>query len=95
MYKRQFKDLVDKHKVSAIIGPFLDKNLIAGASSVSTKNIPIFAPFTTLDNLSNVNNNIYLLNSSVDFRNELLVNHYLDNSELNNIAVIAPRTEHV
>ena len=88
-----FKDLVYKHKVSAIIGPFLDKNLIAGASSVSTKNIPIFAPFTTLDNLSNVNNNIYLLNSSVDFRNELLVNHYLDNSELNNIAVIAPRTE--
>ena len=88
-----FKNLVDKHNVSAIIGPFLDKNLIAGASSVSSKNIPIFAPFTSLDNLSNVNNNIYLLNSSVDFRNQLLVNHYLDNSEINNIAVIAPRTD--
>jgi len=50
-------------------------------------------PFTSLENLSNVNKNIYLLNSSVDFRNELLVNHYLDNSELNNIAVIAPRTD--
>ena len=88
-----FKDLVDKHNVSAIIGPFLDKNLIAGASSVSTSKIPIFAPFTSLENLSNVNQNIYLLNSSVDFRNQLLVNHYLDNSELNNIAVIAPRTD--
>jgi hypothetical protein len=88
-----FKNLVDKHNVSAIIGPFLDKNLIAGASSVSSTKIPIFAPFTTLDNLSNVNKNIYLLNSSVDFRNQLLVNHYLDNSELNNIAVIAPRTD--
>ena len=88
-----FKDLVDKHNVSAIIGPFLDKNLIAGASSVSSKKIPIFAPFTSLENLSNVNKNIYLLNSSVDFRNQLLVNHYLDNSELNNIAVIAPRTD--
>ena len=88
-----FKDLVHKHNVSAIVGPFLDKNLIAGASSVSTAKIPIFAPFTSLDNLLNVNENIYLLNSSVDFRNQLLVNHYLDNSELNNIAVIAPRTD--
>ena len=88
-----FKNLVDKHNVSAIIGPFLDKNLIAGASSVSSTKIPIFAPFTSLDNLSNVNKNIYLLNSSVDFRNQLLVNHYLNNSEINNIAVIAPRTD--
>jgi len=88
-----FKDLVDKHNVSAIIGPFLDKNLIAGASSVSSTKIPIFSPFTSLDKLSNVNKNIYLLNSSVDFRNELLVSHYLDNSELNNIAIIAPRTD--
>ena len=87
-----FKNLVNKHNVSAIIGPFLDKNLIAGASSVSSTKIPIFAPFSSLDNLSNVNKNIYLLNSSVDFRNQLLVNHYLDNSEINNIAVIAPRT---
>ena len=88
-----FKNLVDKHNVSAIIGPFLDKNLIAGASSLSSEKIPIFAPFTSLDNLSNVNKNIYLLNSSIDFRNQLLVNHYLDNSELNNIAIIAPRTD--
>ena len=88
-----FKNLVEKHNVSAIIGPFLDKNLIAGASSVSSTKIPIFAPFSSLDNLSNVNKNIYLLNSSVDFRNQLLVNHYLDNSEINNIAVIAPRTD--
>ena len=87
-----FKNLVNKHNVSAIIGPFLDKNLIAGASSVSSTKIPIFAPFSSLDNLFNVNKNIYLLNSSVDFRNQLLVNHFLDNSEINNIAVIAPRT---
>ena len=88
-----FKNLVNKHNVSAIIGPFLDKNLIAGASSVSTTDIPIFAPFTSLDNLSNVNQNVYLLNSSVDFRNQLLANHSFADSELNNIAVIAPRTD--
>ena len=88
-----FKNLVNKHNVSAIIGPFLDKNLIAGASSVSTVDIPIFAPFTSLDNLSNVNQNVYLLNSTVDFRNQLLANHSFADSELNNIAVIAPRTD--
>jgi outer membrane PBP1 activator LpoA protein len=88
-----FKNLVNKHNVSAIIGPFLDKNLIAGASSISTVDIPIFAPFTSLDNLLNVNQNIYLLNSSVDFRNQLLANHSFTDSELNNIAIIAPRTD--
>ena len=88
-----FKNLVNKHNVSAIIGPFLDKNLIAGASSVSTVDIPIFAPFSSLDNLSNVNQNVYLLNSSVDFRNQLLANHSFADSELINIAVIAPRTD--
>lgn len=88
-----FKNLVNKHNVSAIIGPFLDKNLIAGASSISTVDIPIFSPFTSLDNLSNVNQNIYLLNSSVDFRNQLLANHSFTDSELNNIAIIAPRTD--
>jgi len=88
-----FRNLVNKHNVSAIIGPFLDKNLIAGASSISTIDIPIFAPFTSLDNLSNVSKNVYLLNSSVDFRNQLLANHSFADSELNNIAIIAPRTD--
>ena len=88
-----FKDLVERHNVSAIIGPLLDKNLIAGSSSISSTNIPIFAPFTSLNNLENINENIFLLNSSIDFKNQLLANHSLKNSELNNIAVIAPRTE--
>lgn len=88
-----FKDLVERHNVSAIIGPLLDKNLIAGSSSISSTNIPIFAPFTSLNNLGNINKNIFLLNSSIDFKNQLLANHSLNNSELNNIAVIAPRTE--
>ena len=88
-----FKDLINKHKVSAIIGPFLDSNLIAGASSVSTKNIPIFSPFSSLNNLSTVSKNIYLLNSSIDFKNQLLVNHSLNNPELKNIAIIAPKTD--
>ena len=88
-----FKSLVNKHKVSAIIGPYLDKNLIAGASSVSSTDIPIFAPFTSLDNLSSVNQNVYFLNSSIDFRNQLLANHSFADSELDNIAIIAPRTD--
>ena len=88
-----FKELVSKHKVSAIIGPFLDENLIAGSSSISYTNIPIFSPFSNLSNLSKVNKNIFLLKPSVDYKNQLLVNHVLDNSSLNNIAIIAPRTD--
>ncbi len=87
-----FKDLTSKHNVSAIIGPFSDENLIAGSSAVSTMNTPIFAPFSTLSDLSKVNKNIYLLKSSIDYKNQLLANHTLRDSDLNNIAIIAPRT---
>ena len=53
-----FKDLVYKHDVSAIIGPFSDENLIAGASSVSNINVPIFSPFSALSDLSKINKNV-------------------------------------
>src|SRR6056300_1860194 len=88
-----FKDLVSKHNVSAIVGPFSDENLIAGSSSVSNTNVPIFSPFSNLSDLSKINKNIYQLKSSIDFKNQLLANHILSDSELNNIAIIAPRTD--
>jgi hypothetical protein len=88
-----FKDLVSKHNVSAIVGPFSDENLIAGSSSVSNTNVPIFSPFSNLSDLSKINKNIYQLKSSIDFKNQLLANHVLSDPELNNIAIIAPRTD--
>ena len=53
-----FKDLVSKHNVSAIVGPFSDENLIAGSSSVSNTNVPIFSPVSILSDLSKINRNI-------------------------------------
>tara|TARA_X000001036_G_scaffold389775_1_gene387032 strand:- start:3071 stop:4858 length:1788 start_codon:yes stop_codon:yes gene_type:complete len=88
-----FKELTSKHNVGAIIGPFSDENLIAGSSAISNINIPIFSPFSTLVDLSKVNKNIYLLKSSIDYKNQLLANHALGDSDLNNIAIIAPRTD--
>src|SRR5210317_988897 len=58
-----FKDLVSKHNVSAIVGPFSDENLIAGSSSVSNTNVLIFSPFSNLSDLSKINKNIYQLKS--------------------------------
>jgi hypothetical protein len=88
-----FKELTSKHNVCAIIGPFSDENLIAGSSAISNINVPIFSPFSTLVDLSKVNKNIYLLKSSIDYKNQLLANHALGDSDLNNIAIIAPRTD--
>lgn len=88
-----FKELTSKHNVGAIIGPFSDENLIAGSSAISNINVPIFSPFSTLVDLSKVNKNIYLLKSSIDYKNQLLANHALGDSDLNNIAIIAPRTD--
>ena len=88
-----FNNLVDNHNVSAIIGPFSDENLISGANSISNINIPIFSPFSTNSSLSMINENIYFLNSSINFKNELLVKHILDDLNLKNIAIIAPRSK--
>tara|TARA_B100001079_G_scaffold188102_1_gene162102 strand:+ start:2 stop:1603 length:1602 start_codon:yes stop_codon:yes gene_type:complete len=88
-----FNTLVENHNVSAIIGPFSDENLISGANSISNINIPIFSPFSTNSSLSMINENIYFLNSSINFKNELLVKHILDDLNLKNIAIIAPRSK--
>ena len=88
-----FNDLVKNHNVSAIIGPYSDENLISGANSISNFNIPIFTPFSTNSSLLNINKNIYFLNSSINFKNELLVKYILEKLELKNIAIIAPRSK--
>ncbi len=90
---RACNDLINFHKVDAIIGPLSDKNLIAAATALSNFDIPIFAPNSNNESIHSINKNVYLLDSSLDVKNQVLANHVVNNLNLEKVAIIAPRTK--
>ena len=89
---RACNDLINFHKVDGIIGPLSDENLISAATALSNSDVPIFAPMTNNDSIHSINKNVYLLDSSLDNKNQILANHVVSNLKLEKVAVIAPRT---
>ncbi|MEC7822435.1 MAG: penicillin-binding protein activator, partial [Candidatus Neomarinimicrobiota bacterium] len=90
---KAFNELHSFHKVDAIIGPTNSKNLISGATALSNSGIPIFAPGSIDEDIHSINSNVHLLNSSIDYKNEVLANHMISNLGLEQIAIIAPKTD--
>ena len=90
---RACNDLVNFHKVDGIIGPFSDENLISAATALSNSDIPIFAPNSNNESIHSINKNVYLLDSSLDTKSEVLADHVVNNLNLEKVAIIAPRTE--
>jgi hypothetical protein len=90
---RACNDLVNFHKVDAIIGPFSEENLISAATALSNSDIPIFAPKSNNQSIHSINKNVYLLDSSLDTKNQVLANHVVNNLNLEKVAIIAPRTK--
>ena len=90
---KAFNDLQFFHKVDAIIGPTNSKNLVSGATALSNSGIPIFAPGSVDEDIHSINSNVHLLNSSINYKNEVLANHMINNLELEQIAIIAPKTD--
>ena len=89
---KAFNDLHFFHKVDAIIGPTNSENLVSGATALSNSGIPIFAPGAVDEDVHSINSNVHLLNSSINYKNEILANHMINNLELEQIAIIAPKT---
>ena len=90
---KAFNDLHFFHKVDAIIGPTNSENLVSGATALSNSGIPIFAPGSVDEDIHSINSNVHLLNSSINYKNEVLANHMINNLELEQIAIIAPKTD--
>tara|TARA_B100000427_G_scaffold266961_1_gene232539 strand:- start:475 stop:2298 length:1824 start_codon:yes stop_codon:yes gene_type:complete len=90
---KAFNDLYFFHKVDAIIGPTNSENLISGATALSNSGVPIFAPGSVDENIHSINSNVHLLNSSINYKNEILANHMINNLGLEQIAIIAPKTD--
>ena len=92
---KAFNDLRFFHKVDAIIGPTNSENLVSGATALSNSGIPIFAPGSVDEDIHSINSNVHLLNSSINYKNEVLANHMINNLGLEQIAIIAPKTDDV
>ena len=90
---RACNDLINFYKVDAIIGPFSDENLISAATALSNSDVPIFAPNSNNESIHSINKNVYLLDSSLDVKNQVLANHVVNNLNLEKVAIIAPRTK--
>ena len=87
---RVVNELEKNPAVKAIIGPISETNAIIAANSLQGKNIPLLIPSATLDGITSLGNNIYLLNSNLSVRGKIAARYITKILELDSIAVLAP-----
>lgn len=85
-----FQALTKNPNVVATIGPISTDNSIIAGSIAATSGIPLILPATTINGLSDISENIFLMNSDLKTRGDLAGQFIAETLEANNIAVIAP-----
>ena len=85
-----FQALNKNPNVVATIGPITTDNSIIAGSIAETAGIPMIIPMATINGLSEVSDNIFLMNSDLKTRGELAGQLIAGTLEAENIAVLAP-----
>jgi ABC-type branched-subunit amino acid transport system substrate-binding protein len=85
-----FQALTKNPNVVATIGPITADNSIIAASIAETSGIPLIIPTAIINGLSEVSDNIFLMNSDLQTRGELAGQLIAEMLEAENIAVLAP-----
>lgn len=85
-----FQALAKNPNVVATIGPISTNNSIIAGIIAETCGIPLILPTVAIDGLSDVSDNIFLLNSDLKTRGELAAQFIAEMLETENIAVLAP-----
>ena len=91
-----FRVLRDIYKVSAVIGPFNEKNLLSAAALYSRSDTIILSPFYASEEVHKINKNVLLLNSSLKVKNQVLLNYLLksfNDKDSFSLAIIAPDSD--
>ena len=91
-----FRVLRDIYKVSAVIGPFNEKNLLSAAALYSRSDTIILSPFYASEEVHKINKNVLLLNSSLKVKNQVLLNYLVksfNDEDSFSIAIIAPDSD--
>ena len=85
-----FQALNKNPNVVATIGPITTDNSIIAGSIAETAGIPMIIPMATINGLSEVSDNIFLMNSDLKTRGDLAGQLIAGTLEAENIAVLAP-----
>lgn len=85
-----FQTLNKNPNVVATIGPFSADNSVIAGGIAETSGVPLILPTATLDGLSKVSDNIFLMNSDLRTRGNMAGQFIAETLEAENIAVLAP-----
>lgn len=85
-----FLAITNNPNVVAAIGPISTDNSIIAGSIAETSGIPLIIPTTAINGLSEISDNIFMMNSDLKTRGELAGQIIAEMLEAKNIAVLAP-----
>ena len=86
---KAFRTLNNNPNISATIGPISTDNSVIAASFAETSGVPLILPTTTINGLSDVSDNIFLMNSDLTTRGNQTGEFIAETLQAENIAVIA------
>ena len=87
---KAFLAITNNPNVVAAIGPISTDNSIIAGSIAETSGIPLIIPMATINGLSEISDNIFLMNSDLKTRGNLAGQFFSETLEAKNIAVLAP-----
>ncbi len=87
---RAFQALKKNPNIVATIGPITTNNSIIAGSITEASGIPLIMPTAVINGLSEVSDNIFLMNSDLITRGDLAGQFIAETFEAENIAVLAP-----
>ncbi len=85
-----FLALANNSNIVAAIGPISSDNSIIAGSIAETSGIPLIIPTTAINGLSEISDNIFMMNSDLKTRGELAGQIVAEMPDVKNIAVLAP-----
>ena len=85
-----FQALNKNPNVVATIGPISEDNSVIAGSIAETSGVPLILPTATINGLSEVSDNLFLMNSNLTTRGNMAGQFIAETLEAENIAVLAP-----
>ena len=85
-----FQTLNKNPNIAATIGPISADNAVVAGSITGTSGVPLILPTASINGLSKISNNIFLMNSDLKTRGEIAGQFIAETLEAKNIAVLAP-----
>ena len=87
---KAFQALNKNPNVAATIGPISADNAVIAGSITGTIGVPLILPTASINGLSEISDNIFLMNSDLITRGEIAGQFIAETLEAENIAVLAP-----